>query len=45
MLRRVGVPMGVAHNLEGRGIIAFQRGELNDAASLLTEAIQAFAGG
>ena len=43
LLRRVGVPMGVAHNLEGRGIIAFQRGELNDAASLLTEAIQAFA--
>jgi predicted ATPase/DNA-binding XRE family transcriptional regulator len=43
LLRRVGVPMGVAHNLEGRGIIAFERGELNEAASLLTEAIQAFA--
>ena len=43
LLRRAGVPMGVAHNLEGRGIIAFERGELNEAASLLTEAIQAFA--
>jgi hypothetical protein len=35
--------MGVAHNLEGLGIIAFERGELNEAASLLTEAVQAFA--
>ena len=43
LLRRAGVPMGVAHNLEGRGIIAFERGELNEAARLLTEAIQAFA--
>jgi predicted ATPase/DNA-binding XRE family transcriptional regulator len=43
LLRRAGVPMGVAHNLEGRGIIAFERGEFNEAASLLTEAIQAFA--
>ena len=40
LLRRAGVPMGVAHNLEGRGIIAFERGELNEAASLLTEAIR-----
>jgi non-specific serine/threonine protein kinase len=43
LLRRAGVPMGVAHNLEGRGIIAFERGELNEAARLLAEAIQAFA--
>ena len=43
LLRRAGVPMGVAHNVEGRGIIAFERGELTEAASLLTEAIQAFA--
>jgi predicted ATPase/transcriptional regulator with XRE-family HTH domain len=43
LLRRAGVPMGVAHNLEGRGIIAFERGELSEAARLLTEAIQAFA--
>jgi tetratricopeptide (TPR) repeat protein len=43
LLRRVGVPMGVAHNLEGRGIIAFDRGELDEAANFLTEAIKAFA--
>ena len=43
LLRRAGVPMGVAHNLEGHGIIAFERGELSEAASLLNEAIQAFA--
>jgi predicted ATPase/DNA-binding XRE family transcriptional regulator len=43
LLRRAGAPMGVAHNLEGHGIIAFERGELSEAASLLNEAIQAFA--
>jgi hypothetical protein len=43
LLRRVGVPMGVAHDLEGRGIIAFDRGELDEAANFLTEAIKAFA--
>ena len=43
LLRRVEVPMGVAHNVEGRGIIAFERGELDEAANFLTEAIQAFA--
>jgi predicted ATPase/DNA-binding XRE family transcriptional regulator len=43
LLRRVGVPMGVAHNSEGRGIIAFERGELDEAANFLTEAIGAFA--
>ena len=43
LLRRVGVPMGVAHNLEGRGIIAFEAGELSEAANFLTQAIQAFA--
>jgi predicted ATPase/DNA-binding XRE family transcriptional regulator len=43
LLRRVGGPMGVAHNLEGRGIIAFDRGELDQAAKFLTEAIKAFA--
>jgi predicted ATPase/DNA-binding XRE family transcriptional regulator len=43
LLRRAGVPMGVAHNLEGRGIIACERGELNEAANFLTQAIQAFA--
>ena len=43
LLRRAGVPMGVAHNLEGRGINACERGELNEAANFLTQAIQAFA--
>jgi len=43
LLRRAAVPMGVAHTLEGRGIIAFERGDLNKAARLLIEAIQAFA--
>ena len=43
LLRRVEVPMGVAHNVEGRGIIAFERGELDEAANFLTEAIQTFA--
>ena len=43
LLRRVGAPMGVAHNMEGRGIIAYERGELGDAARLLTDAISLFA--
>jgi hypothetical protein len=43
LLRRAGVPMGVAHNAEGRGIIAFERGELGAAANFLTEAIEIFA--
>jgi len=43
LLRRVGVPMGIAHNLEGRGIIAFERGELGEYAGLVTEAINIFA--
>ena len=34
LLRRAGVPMGVAHNIEGRGIIAFERGELNEASNV-----------
>jgi hypothetical protein len=43
LLRRVRVPMGVAHNMEGRGIIAFERGELGEAAIFLTEAVESFA--
>jgi len=43
LLRRVGAPMGVAHNAEGRGIIAFESGELGDATTFLIEAIEAFA--
>ncbi len=43
LLRRVGAPMGVAHNAEGRGIIAFELGELGEAARFLTDAINLFA--
>ena len=43
LLRRVGHPMGVAHGAEGRGIIAFESGELGEAANFVTEAIEIFA--
>jgi predicted ATPase len=39
LLRRVGHPMGIAHCAEGRGIIAFESGELGRAADFLTEAV------
>jgi hypothetical protein len=42
LLRRNEVPMGVAHNAEGRGIIAFERGELGKAAGFVAEAIDSF---
>jgi hypothetical protein len=42
LLRRAGAPMGVAHNAEGRGIIAFERGELSAAASFVAEAVRYF---
>jgi predicted ATPase/DNA-binding XRE family transcriptional regulator len=42
LLRRLRVPMGVAHNAEGRGIIAFERGELDQAATFVAEAIETF---
>jgi predicted ATPase/DNA-binding XRE family transcriptional regulator len=43
LLRGLRVPMGVAHNAEGRGIIAFERGELDQAAASVAEAIETFA--
>jgi hypothetical protein len=43
LLRRAGNPMGVAHAAEGRGIIAFESGELARAAASLTDAIELFA--
>jgi hypothetical protein len=43
LLRRVGAPIGVAHNAEGRGIIAFESHELGDAATFVTDALEAFA--
>jgi hypothetical protein len=43
LLRRVGHPMGIAHCAEGRGIIAFESGELGEAAGFLGEAVNIFA--
>jgi hypothetical protein len=43
LLRQNEVPMGVAHNVEGRGIIAFERGEFGEAAAFVAEAIDSFA--
>jgi len=43
LLRRAGMPTGVAHAVEGRGIIAFERGELLEAARFITEAIEILA--
>ena len=42
LLREADVPMGVAHNTEGRGIIALERGELDDAAHFVSEAVELF---
>ena len=35
--------MGIAHNVEGRGIIAYDRDELDDAAAFVAEAVELFA--
>jgi predicted ATPase/class 3 adenylate cyclase len=43
LLRRVGHPMGIAHAAEGRGILAFEAGELARAAAFITDAIGLFA--
>jgi predicted ATPase/class 3 adenylate cyclase len=43
LLRATGSPMGIAHNVEGRGIIAYDRGELADAAGFVAEAVDLFA--
>jgi hypothetical protein len=43
LLRRTGHPMGIAHAAEGRGIIAFESGELAQAAASITDAIELFA--
>jgi predicted ATPase len=42
LLRASGAPMGIAHNVEWRGIIAYDRGELADAAAFVAEAIEIF---
>jgi len=43
LLRRTGHPMGIAHAAEGRGIIAFESGELAQASASITDAIELFA--
>jgi len=42
-LRAVDVPNGIAHNVEGRGIIALEDGRLEDAAGFVAEAVRIFA--
>ena len=43
LLRATDSPMGIAHNVEGRGIIAYDRDELADAAVFVAEAVELFA--
>ncbi len=43
LLRATSSPIGVAHNVEGRGIIAYDRDELADAAAFVAEAVELFA--
>ena len=43
LLRATGTPMGIAHTVEARGIIAYDRGEFADAAAFVAEAIEIFA--
>jgi non-specific serine/threonine protein kinase len=43
LLRSAGAPMGIAHNVEGRGIIAFEQGRLEEAAAFVAEAVEMFA--
>jgi predicted ATPase len=42
LLRATGSPMGIAHNIEGSGIIAYDRDELSDAAAFVAEAVGLF---
>jgi hypothetical protein len=43
LLRATGTPIGIAHNAEGRGIVAYDRDELADAAAFVAEAVEVFA--
>ncbi len=43
LLRATGTPIGIAHNAEGRGIIAYDRHELAHAAAFVAEAVEVFA--
>jgi predicted ATPase len=42
LLRASDAPMGIAHTVEWRGLIAYDRGELADAAAFVAEAIEIF---
>jgi len=42
--RALGSPMGLAHTVEGRGLIALEAGDLDGAVPFLTEAVELFAG-
>jgi hypothetical protein len=43
LLRATGSPMGVAHAVEWRGVIAYDRGALSEAAEFVAEAVELFA--
>ena len=43
-MRASGSPNGIAHNVEGRGIIAYDRDKLADAAVFVAEAVEIYAG-
>ncbi|HEY2331104.1 MAG TPA: hypothetical protein VGH94_04235 [Acidimicrobiales bacterium] len=43
LLRATDSPMAIAHNAEGRGIIAYDRNELADAAAFVADAVETFA--
>jgi len=43
LLRAADVPMGIAHNVEGRGLIDLDRGDLGAAAAHVAEAVRLFA--
>ena len=44
LLRATGTPIAIAHNVERRGIIAYDRDELADAAAFVAEAVEIFNG-
>jgi hypothetical protein len=43
LMRDIESPMGIAHSVEARGIIAYDRGRLADAAAFVAEAVELFA--
>ncbi len=42
LLRASGAPIGIAHTVETRGIIAYDRDELADAAAFVAEAVEIY---